>query len=358
MKVELALLADHALAHEDGKIYVTGGLLEVIYLDTFPGIHPNLSLVLRLSFGPLELGKRHQISVRVSDQHGRVLPTPEVDVPVVPTASSSDAETVQFQCVFNFRDLVLPREGEYVLSVRANEVEVHSLKLRALLSGEQEARPTLATSSQHVLIGPMLQTPGSRAGSDAEAEVNRLLNRGYEVFAQGSADEAEAIFAGILTRFPDDGRAHNNLGFVLLSKGSAADALDHFRQAAQLGYGHSHLLNMNTGVCLFLIGDLRSALATFITCLQTGAPAQAGLLFALDDSRIWPTAIESPGDYLALAALNAGWTALRLNDHSTARQLAEIAAVGLYTFAAGSPQHIRFRHQVRRLRSTSRPPPP
>jgi hypothetical protein len=55
MRLAFSFLADYALAHGDGRIYVIGGGFTGIYAATFPYDHPQLSLVARVEFDVAEV---------------------------------------------------------------------------------------------------------------------------------------------------------------------------------------------------------------------------------------------------------------------------------------------------------------
>ena len=71
MRVRMAMLADFALAHQDGKIYILGGGIEIIRPDNFQYTHPTLSLVSKVEFAASECGRAHTIEVHPLDADGK-----------------------------------------------------------------------------------------------------------------------------------------------------------------------------------------------------------------------------------------------------------------------------------------------
>jgi hypothetical protein len=69
MIVALALVCDHALIDQAGKLSVIG-IFERIWVDRFPAVHPRLHLVLRLKGRRTEIGD-HPILITLKDDAGR-----------------------------------------------------------------------------------------------------------------------------------------------------------------------------------------------------------------------------------------------------------------------------------------------
>ncbi len=69
MKIELALVCDHALIDAGGKLSVIG-IFERIWVERFPAVHPRLHLVLRLKGRRTEIGE-HPVVIMLKDPEGR-----------------------------------------------------------------------------------------------------------------------------------------------------------------------------------------------------------------------------------------------------------------------------------------------
>ena len=69
MNVALAVVCDHALIDQAGKLSVIG-IFERIWVERFPAVHPRLHLVLRLKGRRTEIGE-HPIVIRFLDPDGR-----------------------------------------------------------------------------------------------------------------------------------------------------------------------------------------------------------------------------------------------------------------------------------------------
>lgn len=68
MNVVLALVCDHALIDQAGKLSVIG-IFERIWVERFPAVHPRLNLVLRLKGKRTEIGE-HPVAISLTDPMG------------------------------------------------------------------------------------------------------------------------------------------------------------------------------------------------------------------------------------------------------------------------------------------------
>jgi hypothetical protein len=69
VNVALAVVCDHALIDQSGKLSVIG-IFERIWVERFPAVHPRLHLVLRLKGRRTEIGQ-HPIVIQLMDPDGR-----------------------------------------------------------------------------------------------------------------------------------------------------------------------------------------------------------------------------------------------------------------------------------------------
>ena len=69
MHVALAVICDHALIDQAGKLSVLG-IFERIWVERFPAVHPRLHLVLRLKGRRTEVGE-HPVMIVLKDPEGR-----------------------------------------------------------------------------------------------------------------------------------------------------------------------------------------------------------------------------------------------------------------------------------------------
>jgi hypothetical protein len=341
VKHQTAFLAEYALAHEDGRVYVVGGLLDAVNLAGFPGQLPHLSLVLKVKFSPDECGKGHVISFAGSNPGGDRLVGPAL-LPVVPalTAGKHD-EDVPFSCVFNMRDLILKAPGTYTFTVTVDETEVQTLNLtaapiaetmRAVSSVIRTPPVTIHSEAVQVAGAPPDQTIGSPGWRNIEA--------GYAAFAAGHLPEAETAFRSAVELLASLPQAHNNLGFILLLMGKADEALARFGTAARLGYPEPEVLDANMACAEFASGNYEAALAGFTKCLTSARVRSTAYLVAIDDAQFHSVEVRAAGDYVALMALNAGWSATK--GARDPAPFSTIASLGLLTFPDASPARAVF----------------
>lgn len=145
MRVPFAFLADFGLAHPDGKIYVIGGGLDTIQVPSFPAMHPQITLVLKLEFAPTECGQQHTITIHPLDADGAPF-LPAATLQVTPQRNPKYPRLpVGLQYVLNIQGLMLSKEGEYAFSVVVDSQEVVSIPLRIVqsaLPGQPQLPPS------------------------------------------------------------------------------------------------------------------------------------------------------------------------------------------------------------------------
>ncbi len=139
MRLMYAFLADFALAHPDGKFYVVGGGVSRLLGSGFPFRHPQLSLVVRIEFMPLECGRPHAIEVHAVDGDGRPFaPAMRVDArPERHPEAPTDAVALQF--VLNLQNLEMRRPGRYAFSILVDGEQKDSVPLE--VAATQPAPP-------------------------------------------------------------------------------------------------------------------------------------------------------------------------------------------------------------------------
>jgi len=142
MRVRFAFLADYALAHPtDSKLYVIGGGFDTIWAPAFPARHPQLSVVVRVEFTPLECGRQHAIELNPIDGDGKpFLPPARLQVtpqknPQAPTLPAAVA------LVLNLTPLDLAKPGDYAFSIVVDGQEVDSIPLHAIQIGPGQLPP-------------------------------------------------------------------------------------------------------------------------------------------------------------------------------------------------------------------------
>ena len=124
MNVQLALVCDHAIIDQHGKLSVLG-IFDRIWVERFPAIHPRLHLVLRLKGRRTEVGD-HAVLIQLVDETGREVLRGEGNVQIgEPPAGVVDIEAA---AVLAF-DVPLEKPGVYTFDIavdgaRAAEVPI------------------------------------------------------------------------------------------------------------------------------------------------------------------------------------------------------------------------------------------
>ena len=108
MELDFAVLADHALIDQQGKLSIIG-IFQHVWVATFPAVHGRTHLVLRVRGRRTEIGS-HRIQIRFLDQAGAELLGGEGTVQFgEPVAGVTELEA---GAVLVF-DVPLPRPGQY-----------------------------------------------------------------------------------------------------------------------------------------------------------------------------------------------------------------------------------------------------
>jgi hypothetical protein len=143
MRVPFAFLADFAVAHPDGKIYVIGGGWDTIVAGSLPATHPHLSLVVKFEFAPAECGRQHTVTIHPLDADG----VPFLQVTTMQVTPQKNPRhprlPVGVQFVVNIQGLMLTKEGEYSFSVLVDGQEATSIPLRVTSGQESQGQAFL-----------------------------------------------------------------------------------------------------------------------------------------------------------------------------------------------------------------------
>jgi Flp pilus assembly protein TadD len=98
-------------------------------------------------------------------------------------------------------------------------------------------------------------------------EFYRLYERAWELTEKGQDDAAIAAWKQALVMSPGDGRAHSNLGAVLLRRGKLDEAISHFERALEVNPGSPAGYN-NLGVLLLRKERFNEATSQFQKALK------------------------------------------------------------------------------------------
>jgi hypothetical protein len=124
VNVQLALVCDHAIIDQHGKLSVLG-IFDRIWVERFPAIHPRLHLVLRLKGRRTEVGD-HTVLIQLVDDTGREILRGEGNVQIgEPPAGIVDIEAA---AVLAF-DVPLERTGVYTFEIAVDGARVASVPI-------------------------------------------------------------------------------------------------------------------------------------------------------------------------------------------------------------------------------------
>ncbi len=124
MNVQLALVCDHAIIDQHGKLSVLG-IFDRIWVERFPAIHPRLHLVLRLKGRRTEVGD-HGVLIQLVDDAGREILRGEGNVQIgEPPAGVTDIEAA---AVLAF-DVPLEKPGVYSFEIAVDGTRAASVPI-------------------------------------------------------------------------------------------------------------------------------------------------------------------------------------------------------------------------------------
>jgi hypothetical protein len=297
MKVVLATLADFALAHDDGKLYITGGGIETLRFGAFPTSPIHLSLAVAVKFDEHECGQ--QQVVRVIPTGPGTLSQHPMTLPVLPIQRPEE-QGATFQFVYNMRELRFSTPGTYEFRI----------------VGGNEELAVIPLSVQQI------SAPGPTQSSAVGGLIDVAL--GLEAFKTGDLVRAEQLFRQFTATQPAIAMGHNNLGFVLLAQQKASEALDELQRARDLGIEIPELTEANIACCEYLLGRYAEALIGFEKCFAEFSTNKPVILFGIRGERLFLVHPGAPSEYLALTALNVAWSALRSGDREKSRGMLSV----------------------------------
>jgi hypothetical protein len=124
VNVQLALVCDHAIIDQHGKLSVLG-IFDRIWVERFPAIHPRLHLVLRLKGRRTEVGD-HGVLIQLMDDTGREILRGEGNVQIgEPPAGVTEIEAA---AVLAF-DVPLEKPGMYAFEIAVDGARVASVPI-------------------------------------------------------------------------------------------------------------------------------------------------------------------------------------------------------------------------------------
>lgn len=309
MKVPVATLADSALAQDDGKLYITGGGITTLSFDQFPATRKRLALALSIELSRPAFDHAHELRILASGPSSPPFKTVAFQFMRRSTVTEQDFDTVNF--VSSMEDVVFNAPGLYSFDVRIDDKPLAKVRLKIL---QREVAPTVAEPDPATEAGPLLES-------------------GYEAFAAGDIAAAEQMFRSAMKVLPTWAPPHNNLGFVLLMRGAADEALQEFEQARRFGFTQDEITEANVGCALYLAGRYESARAKFVECLQSRGMKGPSLLYGIDGDSLFIESVASAGQYSALMSINAAWSAKRAGQEVDARLYQDVAEAAAATLS-------------------------
>lgn len=129
-RLDFAFLADAAEADGPGrKLYILGGGIDSIGAQTFPVVHPHISIVLRLLVHPTETDRQHRLEIRLVDTDGGELARIDGNFTAHSTQGPVGRE-IPLPLVINMTNTRFERAGDYSLEILIDDQHQKSLPLR------------------------------------------------------------------------------------------------------------------------------------------------------------------------------------------------------------------------------------
>jgi hypothetical protein len=294
-----AFLAEHAIAHDDGRFYALGGGLEHIEVQEFPAVVKNLTLLVRLGFDDDESGRIYPVELAGIGPDGKAF-IPAAGV-ALRAGLGGRNRIVQF--AHQLGGIQFPAAGEYHFSIRGGGVEMSRIEVRV-----EQAVPT-----------------------SPEDTLTALMAKAYAAFEQGDLEEAKRLFQVVSEQFSESAEAHNNLGFVRLVTNDAPKALESFEVAERIGYFRPQILRANIACCWYLLGRVKEAQEAFASLVGGTFAAAGTTLVAIGKKSLRVITLSTPTDFVVLMALNAGRAAIQAGDPDAARAFFDISRAGEFS---------------------------
>jgi tetratricopeptide (TPR) repeat protein len=301
MKLLLAFLAEHAIAHDDGRFYALGGGLDTLEAESFPSRPQNLTLLVRFGFEQDELGRSYIVEVAGFGPDGKAfVPTAGL---ALKAANREGPVPGTFQFAHQLPGIRFSMPGLYYFSIRISGVEAGRVEVRVSQASAKETGNTLT----------------------------EYMAQGYAAFRAGDLATAEQLFQIITEQFPDSAEGHNNLGFVRLVAKNVEGALRSFEIAEQIGFAPEQILKANIATCWFVLGRPQDALLVFSRLLGEASPAAGSILIALGRTAYHVVRLTSQTDAVVLMALNAGRSAMSAGDRTLAKTFLDLSGAAEFS---------------------------
>lgn len=288
----VAFLAEQALAHEDGTLYVTSGFLERVQYPSYPTTRAQLAVAVHALMPPTEVRQPHDLMVEARGVTGEVLLGPtRIPLEISPTGLKSAAGEFVVNCVLGLRDVQLREPGIYRFSVTIDGAETLELQLRA----------EIGPNPRRVLLNA---NPAAATVEERKEAIAAVTS--------GDLERAGQLFTQIRASHPQDADAANNLGFVRLLQHKASEALDLFDQAEHLGYTQTALLSLNRGAARYLAEQYREAYEAFAQSLGAQVTSSQNWLTLITRDTAELIFLNNLGEFLVLTLLNSLCSCLQL----------------------------------------------
>lgn len=144
MRLDSFLIADHAVAAPDGKLYVNGGGITRLAVPRAGTVIPYLTIALRFLATPDDVGQ-HMFALRLQTPEGIHLFPPDARPIEVSPSNTVPDEEIYVQVVASFGGLPVVTTGTYTLSVELDGEVIREMKLPVVEVGVPD--PSVASAT-------------------------------------------------------------------------------------------------------------------------------------------------------------------------------------------------------------------
>jgi hypothetical protein len=120
MKVEYVIVADYAMATDEGRFNAIGAGLRFVAVPQFPHTFPNLSVLVSLMFDEDEVNQHFKLEMTLVGPQGAVVLGP-VDWDILPASAAETEGLAVVVATVSGQHVQFAQPGEYTVVVEVND---------------------------------------------------------------------------------------------------------------------------------------------------------------------------------------------------------------------------------------------
>ncbi len=131
MQVDSAILADF-VQENHGKLYITGGGIEILFANTVPVRHLSLGIAFRLILSPAELGRSHQVEILLVNADGGRIAAINAKVQADRPQQGAGGWPMSIPLAVNIPNIEFPAFGDYQFDIIVNNFSIKNIPFRVV----------------------------------------------------------------------------------------------------------------------------------------------------------------------------------------------------------------------------------